>query len=194
MASDDTTGKTTKSGAAGPKAARAERAAQASRPKATDAAGAVVKDPAKARPKAQAKDPAKAKSQAKKAKPSAKTNLKARPAGAGKTAAAVGQPEPATAGSPMSGSPMSGALRLKDLVEQVSSLTGSRKRDVKPVVEATLSALGQALAADRVLALPTFGKARVNRHRESGGGETLTIKLRRREGGKANEGLAASEE
>ena len=89
-------------------------------------------------------------------------------------------------------------LRRKELVERVAAATGLRNKDVKDVVAATLQVLGDALAADETLALPPFGKARVNRHRDMAGGEMLTVKLRRGSGktatAPATEGLAPAGE
>jgi DNA-binding protein HU-alpha len=77
--------------------------------------------------------------------------------------------------------PAAGAtLRKKDLIERVARVAGARKKDARGIVEATLTVLGEALAAGEVLALPPFGKARVNRQKDmDGGGAMLTVKLRR---------------
>ena len=85
-------------------------------------------------------------------------------------------------------------LRLKELVDQVAIRTGAPQRDVRAVVDAVLVALGQALDADRPLALPPFGKARVIRHKETIRSDTLTLKLRRGHAGKHDEGLAETDE
>ena len=70
-------------------------------------------------------------------------------------------------------------MRKKDLVERVAAMTGAKKRDVKPVVEATLQMLGNALASGEMLALPPLGRAKVNRKRDLPSGEVLMVKLRR---------------
>lgn len=88
---------------------------------------------------------------------------------------------PATAGG--------GSLKLKDLVDQVAEATGNKKSDVKPVVEAVLSALGSALATGRALAVPPLGKVRVVKTK----GPSLTLKLRLAEAPKGA-GLALADD
>jgi DNA-binding protein HU-alpha len=70
-------------------------------------------------------------------------------------------------------------VRKKDLIERVAAASGAKKKVVKDIVEATLRVLGDALAADETLALPPFGKAKVNKHRGMAKGEMLVVKLRR---------------
>ena len=70
-------------------------------------------------------------------------------------------------------------LRKKELVERVCEHSGLKKKDVKPVVEATLKVLGDALQAGNALAIPPLGKARVNKQRGTTGDEVLVVKLRR---------------
>jgi len=82
----------------------------------------------------------------------------------------AGTPEPA---------PPLVTLRKKDLVERVCDQSGLKKKEVKPVVEATLKVLGDALQAGSALAIPPLGKARVNKQTGSTGDEVLVVKLRR---------------
>lgn len=70
-------------------------------------------------------------------------------------------------------------LRKQDLFSRVAAITGAKKSDVKPIVDATLQILGTALAAGDVLALPPLGKAKVNRQTEREFGDVIIIKLRR---------------
>lgn len=77
------------------------------------------------------------------------------------------------------GAAKGGTLRKKDLVERVVTASGAKKKDVRGIVEAVLAVLGDALHAGEILALPPFGKARVNRQKDTAGGETLVVKLRR---------------
>ena len=74
-----------------------------------------------------------------------------------------------------------GALKLKDLVEQVAAGSGIKKKDVKTVIEAALAAMGAALSAGRDLHLPPLGKARVGRQKGQAGcgDELLVVKLKR---------------
>ncbi|NHB77652.1 HU family DNA-binding protein [Rhodobacter calidifons] len=84
---------------------------------------------------------------------------------------------------------LGGAMKLKDLVDSVSAATGGRKPEVKKTVEATLAALGEALARGRALTVPPLGKLRVVKNK----GPALTVKLRRADGAKAA-GLALADD
>jgi hypothetical protein len=81
------------------------------------------------------------------------------------------------------------ALKLKDLIERVVAATGGKKPEVKAVVEATLAALGEALATGQALAVPPLGKVRVVKNK----GPALTLKLRLADGAKAA-GLALADD
>lgn len=77
-------------------------------------------------------------------------------------------------------------LKKKQLVERVVKLSGAKKRDAKDVVEATLTALGEALAAGQSVNLPPLGRMTINRQKDLASGEVLIVKLRRKPaGGKA---------
>lgn len=81
------------------------------------------------------------------------------------------------------------ALKLKDLIDSVAAATGARKPDVKKTVEATLAALGEALATGKALTVPPLGKLRVVKNK----GPALTLKLRLADGAKAA-GLALADD
>lgn len=73
-----------------------------------------------------------------------------------------------------------GGLRKKELIDRVVAATGARRRDAGPAVEATLAALGDALARGEALVLPPLGRMRVVKRKDSAkGGTTLTLKLSR---------------
>lgn len=80
-------------------------------------------------------------------------------------------------------------VKLKDLIDSVASTTGGKKADVKATVEATLAALGEALATGKSLAIPPLGKLRVVKNK----GPALTLKLRLADGAKAA-GLALADD
>ncbi|MFZ1727848.1 MAG: HU family DNA-binding protein [Albidovulum sp.] len=84
-------------------------------------------------------------------------------------------------------------LRKKELFERVVTISGAKKRDVKSIVEATLQVLGDALASGESLALPPFGRAKVNRQKDLASGEMLMVRLRRNaeSGGEAGNQPAA---
>ena len=71
----------------------------------------------------------------------------------------------------------------------MASKTGGRKPDVKAAIEATLAAVGEALATGRSLAVPPLGKLRVVKNK----GPALTLKLRLADGPKAA-GLALADD
>ena len=96
----------------------------------------------------------------------------AKPAAARRKAAAK---PAAAAAAPVKG----GTLRKKDLIDRVVQVSGAKKKDTREIVEAVLTVLGDALAGGEMLALPPFGRARVNKHRDLDSGEMLTVKLRR---------------
>ena len=90
-------------------------------------------------------------------------------------------------------------VKLKDFIDRVVTASGGKRQSVKPVVEAVLKVLGDALEAGENLALPPLGRARVNRSKTTDSGALLTIKLKR--GGAAktpksggDEGLAEAGE
>ena len=74
-----------------------------------------------------------------------------------------------------------GQMKLKDLIDAVAAKTGGKKPEVKAVVEATLAALGEALATGKALVVPPLGKLRVVKNK----GPALTLKLRLADGAKA---------
>lgn len=82
-----------------------------------------------------------------------------------------------------------GTVKLKDLVDGVAAATGGKKPEVRKTVEATLAALGEALATGKALTVPPLGKLRVVKNK----GAALTLKLRIAEGAKAA-GLALADD
>jgi len=90
-------------------------------------------------------------------------------------------------------------LRIKVLVDRVADSAGGNKKDVRKIVEATLTQLGQALNSGEMLNLPELGRIRVARKQGSGPGAMMTLKMRRGpSGGKkaaaAEDTLAVPEE
>lgn len=71
-------------------------------------------------------------------------------------------------------------LQKRQLMAHVVRRTGLRNSDVKPVVEATLAELGDAIASGMTLALPPLGRARISRRLDSSGAEIITQRLRRK--------------
>lgn len=75
-------------------------------------------------------------------------------------------------------------FKKKHLIERVQALSGARKRDIKDIVEATLVAIGEALASGDALNLPPLGKLTVNRQKDLASGEMMIVKIRRQSPGK----------
>ena len=83
-------------------------------------------------------------------------------------------------------------LKKQELVDRIVAESGAKKKDVKRILEATLSVLGRALSKGEELNLPPLGKAKVNRQREDKSGEMIIIKLKRGgKGGAAKDGKQA---
>lgn len=75
--------------------------------------------------------------------------------------------------------PRTPMLRIRELVTQVIEATGGKKKDVREIVEATLTVLGDALARGDDMNLPGLGRTRIARSTERDGAAHLTLKVRR---------------
>ena len=75
---------------------------------------------------------------------------------------------------------VSNELRKKEFFDLVVERSGKKKKDVKPVVEAMLAVLGDALAEQREMDLQPLGKLRVQRGKELSDGRALVLKLRQK--------------
>lgn len=80
--------------------------------------------------------------------------------------------------TPAKGDDKGASLKKKELIDRVMAVTGGKKKDVKEVVEATLSVLGAALQSGEGLNLPPFGKARIAKSKGEGTSAAMTVKLR----------------
>lgn len=67
----------------------------------------------------------------------------------------------------------------KQLVDLVVEATGKKKRDVKPIVEATLALLGEKLAGGEKLNLPPLGRLAVNNMKDHEKTQVLVTRIRR---------------
>lgn len=90
-------------------------------------------------------------------------------------AAPVATAAPVAAAPPM--------LRKKELIDRVVLRSGIKKKDAKPVIEAMLSVLGEALAADEVLNLQPLGKVMVKRTKELPNAKLMVCRIRQRREG-----------
>jgi nucleoid DNA-binding protein len=121
------------------------------------------------------------------ARSSAKKAAKAQPAVAGD--AVVIDAEGAGAAPEKDGA----VLKLKALLERVTAASGARKKDVRAVVEATLTQLGETLKRGETLILPGLGHMRVVR-KASGESQAMTLKLRQGGGGKRKDQSEAEDD
>ena len=105
-------------------------------------------------------------------------------------------PKPKTAKQPPA--PVEGQLKKPDFIDQVVVRSTVKKRDAKLAVDAALAVLAEALARGDELILPPFGKLRMIKSKDIGGGaQVMTLKLRTMKdgagkgaGGQGNSGLA----
>lgn len=77
-------------------------------------------------------------------------------------------------------------MRKKELIDAVVERSGIKKKDAKPVVEAMLAVLGDALAEKRELNLQPLGRVMVRREKQMANGRMLVTKIR--QAGNANAG------
>ncbi len=70
-------------------------------------------------------------------------------------------------------------LRKKDMLLRLTERTGLRKNQIKPVMEAVLAELGDALIKGETLNLPPLGKLTVNRSIAQEKADVVICKLRR---------------
>ncbi len=73
---------------------------------------------------------------------------------------------------------MGPVMRKKELIDAVVTRSGMKKKDAKPVVESMLAVLGEALADNRELNLPPFGRVKIRKERQLPNGRMMVIKLR----------------
>ena len=76
-------------------------------------------------------------------------------------------------------------VKKVELIDRIVERSGLKKKDVKPVVEAALAELGEAIAKGEELNLPPFGKLKVNRSKELAGANVYICKVRRPKSGDA---------
>ena len=69
-------------------------------------------------------------------------------------------------------------MRKPELVDAVVVKSGMKKKDVKPIVEATLAVLGAALQDSRELNLQPLGKIKVNREKKKPNGKVMIARIR----------------
>ena len=70
------------------------------------------------------------------------------------------------------------SMRKPDLITSVVARTGAKPRDVKPIVDAVLATLGEAIAEGQELNLPPLGKLKLQRAKETDKARITIAKLR----------------
>lgn len=99
-------------------------------------------------------------------------------AGTAAGAAPVADPTPAGA-SPEAAVAAPRLLGKRELIDLVVAASGIKKKAAKPVIEAMLKELGDALSRGETLNLQPFGKANVKRHKDLENAEIIELRLRR---------------
>lgn len=108
-----------------------------------------------------------------------KTQLNTGKGGAPKLAAVAPAAVVTEDGVPLPKPPRADQLKKKELIQRVvTSIGGKKKAGVKEIVEATLTALGEALQKGETLNLPPFGRARIAKAKGEGKNAAMTVKLR----------------
>ena len=75
------------------------------------------------------------------------------------------------------------ALRKKQLIDDVVERSGIKKKYAKPVVEAMLAVLGEAVASGTTMNLQPLGKVMVQRTNEKPSGRVTIVRIRQSTGG-----------
>ena len=94
------------------------------------------------------------------------------------TATSTAKPVVVDSPVPVVSGPM---MRKKELIDLVVERSGIKKKDAKPVVEATLAVLGEAISDSRELNLKPMGKLKVRRVKQMPNGRVMVTKIRQSE-------------
>ncbi len=68
-------------------------------------------------------------------------------------------------------------VRKKDFVDQLAGASGIRKGDVRIVLDAALTLIGERLKAGDEIALPPLGRLRLIKERDNGKARIATLRL-----------------
>lgn len=69
-------------------------------------------------------------------------------------------------------------LKKKDIVDRAVEVSGVKKKDARPAVEAAISVVLAALAAGNDISFPPHGKIRIVKSKDVPGGQMITAKIR----------------
>lgn len=100
----------------------------------------------------------------------------------------IAAPEPAPDADVKAPDPVAGAvessiddqIRRKALLDEVVQRTGAKKKDARPVIEATLEILGEAIAEGREMNLQPFGRVKYKRSKEDASNRVVVANIRQR--------------
>lgn len=93
------------------------------------------------------------------------------------------------------GSPDAGPeMKKQELIDKVLNKGDIKKKYAKPVVEAVLEVLGEALAEGRELNLPPLGKIKINRVRDVANARIIVTKIRQSKSGGSSGSTADTQE
>lgn len=88
------------------------------------------------------------------------------------------RPEPIFVKETENEAPDGGELKKKELIDKVVSRSDVKKKYAKPVIEAMLEILGEAVNEGRELNLQPFGKLKHNRTKETDNAHVAIVKIR----------------
>ena len=69
-------------------------------------------------------------------------------------------------------------MKKVELINLIVERTGMKKKDVKPVVEATLEALGEAISNGQELNLQPLGRVKVNNTKDLAKAQVHSVRIR----------------
>jgi len=92
-----------------------------------------------------------------------------------KSPSTAAKPAVVTAPKPVVAGP---TLKKSELLERVLERSGIKKKDAKPVVEAMLAVLGEAIASGEELNLQPFGKLKINNEKDLSNGRVINCRIR----------------
>ncbi len=100
------------------------------------------------------------------------------PSSTAKSVAAAAAPAPAKVVGSSKPAVLGPMMRKPELIDAVVAKSGMKKKDVKPIVEATLAVLGAALQDTRELNLEPMGKFKVTREKKKPVGKVMNARIR----------------
>ena len=99
-----------------------------------------------------------------------------------KLAAVPSKSETAATKSAAAAPVVASEVKKRELYDRVATLSGVKKQQVKPIVDAVLSVMGDALDAGEDLNLEPLGKVKIQREKELPTAKVITCRVRRKTG------------